>query len=113
MTLDDLFKIYWNGSDFVDGTDGVRRIVAALRDEMETHFKDNYRLDEEDIVTLVAAEAVGVIDEILGAADGSAAGGPTSNDGREATVEAKVVPAPAADVCPSCGKPISFKGPKP
>lgn len=167
MKLDELESIY-NKSWVASGSHraGIRSVVAALRDEMVTHFKAHYTLDDGEIHTLVAAEAVGLIDSILGDAGNEKAAG-DGTAAAQAVVGERDRKAPAADrsddtnvrmyaeaiksadpspegcewtkgrdifdgtrwslpscspwtyagvdykTCPSCGKPITFKEPKP
>ena len=131
MTLDDLVQAYRSGKGPTrDERAGIRAVVAALRDEVDRIWT------WED---MPCNTVLGVFNEILDSDAVDAVGGPTREDGHEAPVQAKIVPAPAADVCrwravqssmgafilsgcnkpmdggeygvcPSCGKPIEFRG---
>ena len=105
MTLDDLVALYkkksWHPNIHIhpDEEAGIRAVVEALRPRLKLNF---YAISQDVTDKSAAAFADGFIDEILGAAEDQAAGGPTSTDGPGGVEQAVPAVAPAADVCPYC-----------
>lgn len=120
MTLDELHSIYWNGNDFVDGTDGIRRVVMAMKWEIVSRIRDG------ESWPWTSVDADDWFDEILGDAGEKAAG--SSGVGSNPTLAAdfcEVQPLdstrhlrgcskyptydPIRPFCGNCGKPIKVQ----